>query len=137
MKKANDPIIEEKNNGHKNGAQNFAERPSQPVIIQDQGKVNALKHVLTPPDDKSQMELSDWTEAEVESLAIMKVQGEYMLNQEIDCVERHIFWKSVLRRGVGSQLTEQTILLNRSQMNPMLGNGGMGGGDVAAQGMDM
>lgn len=138
MKKASDPTTENKNNG--NGHQEFYERPSQPVVIQDQGKVNALKHLLTPPSDKNdkyQIELSDWTEAEVESLAIMKVQGEYMIDQSIDCVERHIFWKSVFRRGVGSQLTEQAILMNRSQMNPMLGSGGMGSGDVAAQGMDM
>lgn len=140
MVKKSDPITENKNNGNGNGHQEFTERPSQGVIIQDQGKVNALKHLVTPPSDKNdkyQIELSDWTEAEVESLAIMKVQSEYMNDQSIDCVARHIFWKSVLRRGVGSQLTEQMILMNRTQMNPMLGAGGMGGGDVAAQGMDM
>lgn len=132
-KRANDPIVEDKNNGHK---EEFHERPSNSTVIVDQGKVNALKHLATPPEGPARMELSDWLEAEVESLAIMKVQGEYMLNQKIDCVERHIFWKSVFRRGVGSQLTEQMILMNRTQMNPMQGLGGMGG-DVAAQGMDL
>jgi hypothetical protein len=119
------------------GRQQFTEKQSERVVISDQGKVDALRHVTKPPTLEAQIELSDWNEIEVELYTFALVQSEYQKNPEIDCVARHMYWKSVLRRGVGSQLTEQIILLNRSNYDPSKGLGGMGGGGISPEGMDL
>lgn len=127
MKKDTTATIENtKNNG-------YHDRPPENYVTTDQGKLEAVKHIARPPDFKSQMELSNFTEMEVECNAIIMVQNEFKKDQTIDCVERHLYWKSVFRRSVDGQLTEELIQVSRNQTDPLKGLQGFGG-DFAPQG---
>lgn len=112
----------------------FKPKPSEAFVTTDAGKLEAVKHVARPPDFKSQVEVSNFTEYEVELNAIMMVQREFILNPKIDCVVQHIYWKSVFRRSVDGQLSEQLIQLNRASSDPMKGLGGLGASDFAPSG---
>ncbi len=113
----------------------FQEPRSSPFSITDQGKVEAMRHLLLPPDLRARIEMSDFTSLEVVPNAIIMTQIEFCRNPNIDLTEEFMMWFSAFRRAVDGGLSEKTILVNRSDASKINNMGQFGDTNIGGTGL--